>query len=67
MIFEEMFFYEMYGHPLYLQLKFKPRLNVRICEHARSQKFAMGGRLVWGLGEETPSLQNFAFFFCQIT
>ena len=34
--------------PLYLQIKFKPRLNVR------SQKFAIGGGCLGSLGAEPP-------------
>ena len=40
--------------PLYLKTKFKPRFNIRICEQARSQKFAVGG-CFGGLGAEPPS------------
>ena len=41
--------------PLYLQIKFKPRLNALICEQARSQKFAMRGAVlgIWGLSLQT--------------
>ena len=37
-----------------------------VCDQARSQKFAMGGGF-WGSGGGAPALENFAFFFAQIT
>ena len=53
--------------PLYLQIKLNDvRLKFRIYEYACSQKFAMREELFGGLGEESPALQNFAFFFAKI-
>ena len=42
--------------PLYSQIKFKPRLNVLICEQAHSQKFTIRGAAlgVWGLSPHPP-------------
>ena len=52
--------------PLYLQIKIKPRLKtLAICEHARSQKFAMRKELFWGSGGGAPSAPKFCIFFLQ--
>ena len=47
--------------PLYMQIKFKPRLNIRIREHARSQKFAMGDCF------RSPQRSKISHFFAKTT
>ena len=50
--------------PVYLQIKFKPRLKVCIHEQARSQKFAMGGTVL-GVRGWNPQCSKILLFFCK--